>query len=189
MLDFSEIKLGKIIEFNGKPFVVIKCDFLKMQQGKPVKKCSLRSLINKSVINYSFKSGETVSEAEINRKSATFMYADGEALFFMLTDNYETVEINSQVLGGKEVYLKPEQKITVLFYNDDPISVDMPVKVSLEVIQTDPVAKGNTVNNVMKDAKLETNLNIKVPAFINIGDKIIVNTQDNAYVERDTSNK
>ncbi len=188
MLDFSDIKLGKVIEFQDQPCVVTKCDFLRMQQRKPVKKCILKNLVTGNNIEYSFKSGENVAEADLRKESATFMYQDGEVLNFMLTENYETVEIPLEMLGGKEGYLKEGLEVVVVYFNDSPITVDLPIKVSYEIIKTDEVVKGNTVNNVMKDAEIETGAIVKVPAFISSGEKVVINTVEDEYVERDTGN-
>jgi len=187
MLDFSDIKLGKVVEFNNNPCVITKCDFLRMQQRKPVKKCLLKNLITGAVIDYSFKSGEGVIEADLRKEKASFMYTSGDVATFMLESNYETVEFALEMLGGKEGYLKEGQEVTVMYFNDGPISVDMPVKISLKVVHTTDAAKGNSVSDITKEAELETGLVVKVPGFIKVGERVIMNTLEDEYVERDTS--
>jgi elongation factor P len=187
MLDFSDIKLGKVIDFNNQPCAIIKCEFLRMQQRKPVKKCIMKNLITGNNVDYSFKSGESVDEADIKKSPASYMYQEGENLNFMLNETYETVEIPIEMMSGKEGYLKEGLEVSIVYFNDQPITVDLPIKVSYQVAHTTEAAKGNTVSNVMKDATIETGMEIKVPSFISTGEKIIMNTVEDEYVERDTN--
>jgi elongation factor P len=189
MLSFSEIKIGKVVLFNSQPYVVLKADFLKMNRAKPSKKCKLRNILDNSVVEYTYKSGESVEEADIKRENSTFMYQDQETIAFMLAESFETVELPADILEGKVGYLKPEMAVQILYFNNNPVSVELPIKVSLEVTHTVEVDRGNSVSDIMKDAELETGLMVKVPAFIKIGDKVIINTEEDNYVERDTGNK
>lgn len=185
MLDFSEIKLGKVVQFNNQPCVITKCEFLRMQQRKPVKKCILKNLVTGNNVEYSFKSGESVEEADLKREVATFMYENGESLSFMLTSSYETVDIPREMLGDKTGYLKEGLEVAIIYFNEGPISVELPIKVAFTVVETpDQVSKGNTSAGVMKDAVLETGKIVQVPAFIKQGETILVNTIEDEYVER-----
>ncbi len=187
MLDFSDIKIGSVINYNNQPCVVIKCDFLRMQQRKPVKKCVLKNLITGNNIEYNFKSGESVEEADLRKASATFMYMTDDTVSFMLSDTYETIDLPLEILGGKEGYLKEGLEVNIQYFNDKPISVELPIKISYLVTQTeDYVEKGNTSSNVFKDAVIETGITVKVPTFIKTGDRIIFNTVEDEYVSRDT---
>jgi elongation factor P len=187
MLDFSEIKLGKVVQYNGQPCVITKCDFLRMQMRKPVKKCILKNLITGNNVDYSFKSGEAVEEADLKREPATFLYQTGNELSFLISSSYETVEVPAEVMGDKISYLREGQEVIIQYFNDNPISVDLPVKISFKVIQTDEVAKGNTVNGVQKEATIETGRIVRVPSFIKQGEKVVINTIEDEYVERDNS--
>jgi elongation factor P len=188
MLDFSEIKLGKVVNFNNSPCVIVKCDFLRMQQRKPVKKCIMKNLITGANTEYSFKSGEGVEEADLEKKTATFLYQAEDNLSFMLSDSFETVDLPASLLEGKTGYLKNELEVNIQYFNGEPIAIDLPTKISFMVVSTpENVAKGNTVSGVMKDAELEGGAIIKVPNFVKNGEKIIVNTIEDEYVERDTN--
>jgi elongation factor P len=189
MLSFSDIKLGKVVQFNGTPCVIIKCDFLRMQQRKPVKKCTLKNLITGSNIDYSFKSGESIEEADLARNMATFMYEASGILSFMDSVSYETIEIPVEMMSGKEGYLKEGLEVAIVYFNDGPISIDLPIKISYKIIQTVDVDKGNTVQGVMKEATIETGKIVKVPAFIKNGEQVVINTVEDEYSERDTSKK
>lgn len=187
MLSFSDIKMGKVVVYNDQPCVITKCDFLKMNRAKPSKKCILKSLTTGNNMEYNFKSGESIDEADIAKRKASFLYATGDSYSFMLDDTFETVEIDKEMLGGKEVYITEGLEVFVVYFQDAVISVDMPIKISLKVEHAPEVAKGNTVNSVMKDARLETGAIVKVPSFIKTGEQIIVNTVEDEYVERDNS--
>jgi elongation factor P len=186
MLDFTDIKLGKVVTYQSAPCVITKCEFLRMQQRKPVKKCILKNLLTGSNVEYSFKSGESIEEAEMKRARATYMYSTNEEVSFMLIDTYETVEIDASMLGGKEGYLTEGLRVEILYYNDQPIAVDIPIKVTLTVTNTTDAIKGNTVSDVNKDAIVETGITVKVPAFVKIGDKVIFNTVEDEYVGRES---
>ncbi len=184
MIDFSQIKLGAVVLYNDQPCVVTKCDFVKMNRGKPVKQSSLRSLISGNSYNYTFKSGENIEEADLKKEKATFMYASGDSLSFMIASTYETVEIPKEVLAGKDDYLREGLEVLIVFFDENAISVDLPIKIDYEIKKTDPAVKGNSVNNITKDAELETGRVVKVPAFIETGERILVNTVEDSYVER-----
>lgn len=189
MLSFSEIKIGKVVLFQNQPYIITKADFLKMNRAKPSKKCKLKNILDGSVVEYTYKSGENAEEADIKRENATFMYQNQETVAFMTTETFETVELPADILGSKIGYLKPESTVQILYFNEKPVSVEIPIKVSLEVTHTVDVEKGNSVSDVMKDAELETGITIKVPAFIKVGDKVIINTDEEIYTERDTGSK
>jgi elongation factor P len=186
MLDFSDIKLGSVVNFNGQPCVIVSCEFLRMQMRKPVKKCKLKNLITGSSVDYSFKSGESIEEADLRKEKATYMYENGGDYSFMLTDTYETVDLPKDILAGKEGYLKESLEVQVVFFNDNAIAVDLPTKISYLVTQTADVVKGNTVSDVMKEAVIETGATVKVPGFIKTGEKVIINTIEDEYVGRDS---
>lgn len=185
MLDFSQIKLGSVVIFNGAPAIITKCDFLRMQQRKPVKKCIMRNIVTNSNQEYSFKSGESIEEAELKREPASFMYVTGDNLTFMLSNSYETIDLPTTMLGDKSDYLKEGLELTILYFNDNPISIDLPVKISYLVTETAPAVKGNTVSSIMKEAVIETGKVVRVPAFIEIGEKVIINTVEDEYSERE----
>lgn len=190
MLDFSEIKLGKVVNFNNSPCVIVRCDFLRMQMRKPVKKCIMKNLVTGSNTEYSFKSGEGVEEADLEKKDATYLYKDEETVSLMLSDTFETVDLPVDILQNKANYLKDGLVVSVMYFNGEPISIDLPTKISYLVVNTpENVAKGNTVSGVMKEAELESGASVRVPNFIKNGDKIIVNTVEDEYVERDTGKK
>jgi elongation factor P len=158
-----------------------------MQQRKPVKKCVLKNLITGNNLEYNFKSGETVEEADLRKAPATYMYQTEDIVSFMLADTFETLDLSKELLSGKEGYLKDGLEVIIQYFNEEPIGVELPIKISFEVTQTEEVVdRGNTSSNVLKDAIIETGLEVKVPSFIKPGEKVIINTVEDQYVSRDT---
>ena len=158
---------------------------MKCQMRKPTKKCIMKSLTSGAALQYTFKTNDSVEEAEIRKEKASFLYQSGDLLSFMTSESYETIELPVSVLDDKVGYLKEGLEVEVLYFNEEPISVDLPIKIFYEITQTaDDVAKGNTSSGVLKPAILETGKEMMVPAFIKTGDKILINTVEDEYVER-----
>ena len=189
MLNFTDIKLGKILVLNNQPHVVTYCYFSKVTKGKPTKKCKFKNLITGSNIDYTVKTGESFDEADYKKEKATFMYAAGDEYSFMLVETFETVDINKDMIGGKEGYLTEGLEVFVIYYNDNPISVELPIKVSLKVTYTTDAARGNTVSDVFKDAVVETGITVKVPGFIKNDEYVIINTVEDECQGRDVDRK
>jgi elongation factor P len=185
MLDFSQIKVGKVVIFNGKPCVVTKAELRVQPRLAAVKNVILKDLITGQNYPKNFSASESVEEGIMVRTKADFLYRNGDELSFMLTETYETVELPASILGEKIGYLKDGLEVVINYFNDQAISVELPVKVSLLITQTTNAARGNTVSNVMKEATTETGMIVKVPQFIEEGEKIIFNTDTDEYAERD----
>jgi elongation factor P len=189
MINFTDIKLGKIILVANQPHVVTYCYFSKVTKGKPTKKCKFKNLITGSNIDYTVKSGENFEEADYKKEKGTFMYNVGNDYSFMNSDTYETVELSSDAIGGKEGYLTEGMEVFIIYFNENPISVELPIKGSYKVVQTVEAAKGNTVSDVMKEATIETGMVVKVPAFIKEGEYIIMNIVEDECQGRDVDRK
>ena len=187
MLSFPDIKLGTVVVFNDAPCAVTMCNFSKVTKLKPVKKCKLKNCITGNVYNHTFNSGDRIEEADIIRKKASYLYKNESEIAFMIDETYETIEVALDMIGGKEGYLKEGAEVDVLHFNDLPVAIDLPIKVSLLVTDTSDFNSGNSVSNVLKEAIVETGITVKVPAFIKNGDRVIINTIEDEYVERDTS--
>ena len=184
-MDFSDLKTkGVIVLFNGQPHEVIWSNFVRMQQRKPVIQTKLRNLITGKVLDYSFKSGEKVEAAEVTKQKAQFLYADDAGGHFMNNETYETIDLAASVAGDKIPYLKEGEIVTLEYFDGQPISLELPVKVELKVKDTPPGIKGDTSSGGNKPATLETGLIVQVPLFIKEGDVIRVNTQTGEYSER-----
>ncbi len=184
MLDISQIKQGRIIQLNNEPYLVIKSDHHKMGRGGAVLKTKLRNLIDGSILDKTFQGNERAEEAHTEKKKANYLYKDEDNAHFMENETYEQFSLNLESLGEKTKFLKEGTDVVVLYFQGDPVSVELPVKMELLVTQAPPGVKGNSASNTTKQVELETGLTISAPMFIEKGDVIRVNTETGEYVER-----
>ena len=184
MLSLNEIKIGRVLQINNEPFIAIKADHHKMGRGGAVLKTKLKNLLNGNVIEKTWQGNDKATEADIARRPANFLYRDNQEAYFMDNENYEQFSLPLDQLGSKEKFLKEETIVSVLYFANKPVAIDLPIKIELKVISAPPGVKGNSAGNVMKTVELETGLNIQAPMFVNQGDIIRVNTDTGEYAER-----
>ena len=144
----------------------------------------MRNLRNGSMMDNRFSSTEQIERAILDEQEMEYLYDDGENYYFMNTETYEQIFLTKDLLGDATEYLMPNIKVAVEFFEGKPISVELPATVEMTVIETEPGLKGATVSNVTKPAKMETGLVVQVPAFINEGQRIKINTSEGTYLER-----
>lgn len=183
-MDISDLKLGTILMYNGEPWKIEWSNRMRTAQRKPVMQTKLRNIITGKVIEYSFKFGEKVDEADVTREKASFLYADLEGTHFMNQETFETVDLPKDITAEQERFLKEGFEAAIIRFNGRPVSVELPIKVELKVTEAPPDVKGNTGGNITKPVTLETGLVVSVPMFIKEGDVIRVDTRDGQYVER-----
>jgi elongation factor P len=174
-----------VIKWNNNDLYSI----LKMEHRTPGNlrafvQVKMRNLRTGAMFDNRFSSTEQVDRAILDEQQMEFLYDDGEDYTFMNTETYEQVALNRELLGDAVSYLTPNIKVHVEFYEGKPMSVELPATVDLKVVETEPGLKGATVSNVGKPAKMETGLIVQVPAFINEGETIRVNTSEGTYLER-----
>lgn len=184
MLGISEIKPGKNIILNDAPYVALYCEHSKMGRAGSVLRTKLKNLITGAVLEKTFQGAETVPEADIVKTKAQFIYKEGKDYYFMDSESYNQFSLFEKYLGNSIHYLIEGTEVSILNFNGNPINIDVPVKVQLEVIQAPPTIKGNTAATGRKLVTLETGLKTSVPLFIKTGDKIIINTEKGEYVSR-----
>ncbi|MEI7452264.1 MAG: elongation factor P [Candidatus Falkowbacteria bacterium] len=184
MLTMSEIKLGKVLVVNGEPYVVIKTEHNKTARSGAVLKVKLRGLVNGSVLENTYQGNDKVEEADTQTKKANYMYKDANEAVFMDNGTYEQFMFNLDDLGDKVQFLKEGTDVDVLYFNDKPVAINLPVKMEFKVVMAPPAIKGNSVGSVTKQVELETGATINVPVFIEEGEMIRVNTDTGEYVER-----
>ena len=180
----TDLKKGVVVSIDGKPFRVTDYAQKVMGRGGSIVNVRLKNLIDGSVLSKTFKGQDKIEPAEVTNQTAQYLYNDGSNFFFMNPTTFEQFEIPADIAEGVEKYLKEGDEATLQSYNGRIINVDLPKNVYLEVTYTENVVKGDTTSSVLKDAKLETGLSVKVPAFIKTGDVINVSTEDGAYRER-----
>ncbi len=185
VLSYNEITLKKVILWDEEPFLVLSSHVFRKQKRKPVNVTKLKSLISGRVVEQTFHSNETAPEADMDTREIEYIYeAKGEYWFNTPGKPSERFALSHDVVGDEIRFLKPKSVIEALVFNDDIISIKIPVKVELKIKETAPAVKGNTSGNALKDAILETGAKIMVPLFINEGDAIRVNTESGEYTER-----
>ncbi|AGL90369.1 Elongation factor P (EF-P) [Candidatus Phytoplasma australiense] len=188
MINTNDFKTGQTIKFNNQIYQIIEFLHVKPGKGTAFVRSKLRNLRTGSVIDHTFNAGIKLEPALINKIKMQFLYSSQEKYIFMNTQTYEQLEINKDQLKEKLHYLYEGLLVEIIFYNNNEIlTISLPDKISLKVTYAEPGVKGDTKTNSFKDATLETGLVIKVPLFINTGEKIIVNTETGLYLSRDNN--
>ncbi len=175
---------GMVIKFNNDLFSVFKVEHRTPGNLRGFVQAKMRNLRSGTMIEHRFSSEDRVEKAILEEHEMEYLYDDGEYYYFMNSESFEQMHFTREMLGDAVQYLIPQLKVTVEFYEGKPMSVELPATVDLTVVETEPGLKGATVSNVGKPAKLETGLVVQVPAFINEGEKIRVNTAEGTYQER-----
>jgi len=180
----NEIKPGAVIEHNGSLWVAVKAVSVKPGKGGAYNQVELKNLFDGTKLNDRFRSAETVEAVEVDYKPYTFLFAAGEMLTFMDKDTFDQIEIAKDFIGERAAFLQEGMDVKVESYEGKPISVQLPSSVTLEVVEADPVIKGQTAASSYKPAKLENGLRIMVPPFIEAGTRVVVSTEDVSYLKR-----
>jgi len=184
MLGITELKTGTTIDMDGSPCVVIDYQHSKMGRGGAVLRTKLRNLKTGSVFDITFKSSDKFEEAVLQKRMCTFLYAEGSEYTFMDGESFDQFNLTKAEVGDKSRFLKEGAEIQILFYEDKPVSIVLPIKMEFEITHTEPGVKGDTAQGGSKPATIETGATITVPLFVKIGDVIRVNTDEGTYVER-----
>ncbi|MDD4332581.1 MAG: elongation factor P [Patescibacteria group bacterium] len=184
MLALNEIKVGKVIRINNEPYVLIKTDHHKMGRGGAVLKTKLKNLITGNLLEKTFQGSDKAEEAETETKKGNYLYKDDNEVYFMDNVSFEQFSFPLDQVGEQIIYLKEGTDADVLYFEDRPVAVSLPIKMKLKVLSAPPGVKGNSAGNVNKIVELETGAKIAVPMFINEGDEIIINTEDGEYTGR-----
>lgn len=187
-MDLGDISAGSAIKLDNETFSVLKQQHVKMGRGGAVVKAKLKNLKTGAVVDRTIRHGDTFEEADVVRNKATFLYADKEVLSFMDKESFEQFTIDKDSIGDQIQFLIEGTDVDVLYVDDKPTSIELPIKIEFEITDTPPNVKGNTASGGNKPATLSTGAIVTVPLFIKKGDIIRVNTQDGTYVER-ISNK
>ncbi len=185
MYSTTDFRRGLKIEVDDTPYEIVEFQHFKPGKGGAMVRSKLRNILTGRMQDITFRAGEKVNRPDLEVREMQFLYREGTDLVFMDMSSYEQLHMNQDVVGGKAGYLKESQVVQVLFYRGAPLDLELPVSLVLEVKETEPGAKGDTVSNVTKPATLETGVVIQVPIFVNIGDKVKVDTRSNEYLGRE----
>ena len=185
MASTSDIRKGLCIRYNNDIYKIIEFLHVKPGKGPAFVRTKLKSISTGKVLDNTFSGGAKIEDVRVETRSYQFLYAEGENYHFMNTDDYNQITLQESALDAPDL-LKEGEVVTILFNTEDsmPLSVDMPASVILEVTYAEPGVKGNTATNATKPAKVETGATVNVPLFINEGDKIKIDTEKGAYMER-----
>ena len=187
MYSTTDFRKGLKIEVEGTPYEIVDFQHFKPGKGGAMVRSKLRNILTGRIQDITFRSGEKVEKPDLETREMQFLYHEGSDLIFMDLSSYEQLHMAEEILGTKATYLKDSQIVQVLLYQGSPLDVELPVSIVLEVTQTEPGAKGDTVSNVTKPATLETGAVVQVPIFVNIGDRIKIDTRSNEYLGRESS--
>ena len=178
-IDTSKMRPGTRVEIDGEPYQITQYQHVKPGKGGAFVRLKLKSLISGSVLDRTLKSGETLAQADVSERRMQYLYDDGDGRVFMDQENYEQITIPADQIAGGDL-LAESCEVQVLLHNDNPVGVDLPNFVVLEVTETDPPERGGR----LKPATVETGAQIPVPSFIERGEKIKIDTRERKYVER-----
>ncbi len=180
----NAIRPGNVIEHKGGLWRAVKIQHTQPGKGGAYLQVELRNLRNGSKLNERFRASENVERARLDQKDHQYLFDDGQTYTFMDMESYEQIELSAEALGDQAIYLQEGMTIVIESFEGDPLGVELPDQVTLEVTETEPVVKGQTAANSNKPAVLDNGLRTNVPPFINQGDRIIIATADGTYVKR-----
>lgn len=184
MISVNDFRTGLTIELEGEAYLVLEFLHVKPGKGAAFVRSKLKNLHTGAVIERTFRAGERVSRAHVERREMQYLYHDGENYFFMDTKTFEQLSLPREQLGEDAKYLKDNSSLYVLLFEGQTIGVELPNFVDLKVAETEPGVKGDTVSGGVKNAVLETGAVVQVPLFVEVGDVIRVDTRTGEYVSR-----
>mgnify|MGYP001214261950 CR=1 FL=1 len=183
-INAGEIRVGMLLEHKNDLWQVLKTQHVKPGKGGAFAQVEMKSVNKNTKLNERFRSSETVEKASLEETKYNFLYDDENNYFFMDPKSFEQIEIKKNIIGEKGKLLTENLEVTVSFYNEKPISVDLPNQVNCKIASTDVALKGQTVSSSYKPAILNNGLNIQVPPFIEAGDDVIVDTRNLEYIKK-----
>ncbi len=183
-MNANDLRPGMVIKHNNDLFSIHKAEHRTPGNLRAFVQARMRNLRTGALIDHRFRSEDTVERAILDETEMQFLYADGDTLYLMNTENYEQTHLPKSVIGDRALYLIPDVMLKVVFFEGRPVDVELPATVDLKVVETEPGMKGASATNVMKPAKLETGLIVQVPPFIGEGETIRVDTTEGTYLER-----
>jgi elongation factor P len=184
VISTNQFKNGTAIRVDGKRFTILYFQHVKPGKGGAFVRTRLRNIDTGAVIERTFRAGEKVENVRTESRPMTYLYRDGDLLYFMDSQTYEQVAVPAEVVGDAAGYIVANGTVSVLSADGEVVSVEPPAHVDLEVAETDPGLKGDTATGGSKPATLETGLVVQVPLFVNVGDRVRVDTRSNEYLTR-----
>lgn len=184
MISVNEFKNGLTIEVDGELWRVVEFQHVKPGKGSAFVRSKLKNLRTGAVQEKTFRAGEKVNQAQIDRKKMQYLYADGDNYVFMDTNTYEQLELPGSQIEEELKYMKENMVVSIIMFGTETLGVELPNTVDLEVKETEPGIKGDTSSGGSKPATMETGLVVQVPFFVSEGDVLTINTSDSTYISR-----
>lgn len=184
MVSTNEFKTGLTIEYDGNIYSVMEFQHVKPGKGSAFVRSKLRNLRTGAVIDITFNAGVKIKKANIEKNIMSYLYNSGDTYVFMNNETYEQVELHKDAIADQLLFLTEGLNVNIITYEGEVIGVELPDKVTLEVTETPPGVKGNSVSNATKECTVETGLKLSVPLFIEVGDKIVISTATGKYDTR-----
>ena len=183
-INAGEIRVGMLLEYKNDLWQVLKTQHVKPGKGGAFAQVEMKSLNKNTKLNERFRSSETVEKASLEETTFNYLYSDEANYFFMDPQTFEQIEIKKETVGDKGKLLTENLQVSVSFYNENPLSIELPNQVHCKIETTDAALKGQTVSSSYKPATLDNGLNIQVPPFIEAGDEIVVDTRNLEYIKK-----
>lgn len=184
MIGVNDIKNGMTLIIEGNIFQIIEFLHVKPGKGSAFMKTKLRNLRTGGIVEKTFNTNVKFEKANINKMNSQYLYSMGDTYYFMNMETYEQLELSKEQIGDSANYLIENMNVYIILFEGELLGIDLPDKVEFTVVETEPAVRGNTTNNAMKDAKVDTGMIVKVPLFIEQGEKILVTTADGKYSSR-----
>lgn len=183
-MDTSDIKKGLKLLMDGQPYVVTDFQFVKPGKGQAFTRTKLKNMLTGNTIDRNIRSGEKLEPADVEDRTLQYIYPEGDTYVFMNSVTGDQVSVHRDVVGDEAGLLIDGSNVTITIYNGNPVSISLPPHVTVQVIETEPGARGDTATNVTKPAKISTGATVNVPLFVNEGEWIRVDTRTRGYLER-----
>ncbi len=184
MYTTSEFRNGLKIDFEGDPYLIVYFQHVKPGKGGAFVRTKLKNLKTGSVIEHTFRSGDKVEKPDLEEREMQFMYRMESQFHFMETKTYEQIYLDEEHMGDAANFMIENLPVKVLFYKGEPIGIDLPIFISLAIVEAEPGVRGDTVSGATKPAKLESGAVVQVPLFLSVGDRIKIDTRTGTYIER-----
>jgi len=184
MYSTTDFRNGLKIEFGGEPYVIVYFQHVKPGKGGAFVRTKLKNLKTGAVLENTFRSGDKVNKPDLDERGMQFMYMLENAYHFMDTKTFEQIYLDQEHMGDAANYMIENLPVKILFYRGEPIGIDLPIFIDLQIVETEPGLKGDTVSGATKPATLESGAVVQVPLFLDVGDRIKVDTRTGTYIER-----
>ena len=180
----SSLRKGNVLDIDGKLYVVMNAESFHPGKGTPTTQVDMRRISDGVKTQQRYKTTEQVERAHVEDREHQFLYQDGEGFHFMNSENYDQITLQADLIGDQAAYLQPEMKVMLSVHEGNAVAIVLPQKVTLEIVETEPVTKGQTASSSYKPAMLSNGVRTNIPPFIGPGTRVVVMTEDGSYVER-----